>query len=204
MVGIDATTLMLLLRPGIPIPNGPNGLPIDRPKERIEYLVQKLDKTGTNIVIPTPALSEALVRAGVAGSQDLIEKLQKFAVFRIEPFDLRAAIEVAAMSRDAMAGGGKRGQSSATWAKVKYDRQIVAISKVHGVTTIYSDDGDIRALGEKAKIKVVSVADLPLPPQKAQLDLLEHAAEQTTQGAAGAHDAPTEKDKENDEPEAPA
>jgi len=194
MVGIDATTLMLLLRPGIPIPNGPNGLPIDKPKERIEYLVQQLDKAGTKIVIPTPALSEALVRAGVAGSQDLIEKLQKFAVFRIEPFDLRAAIEVAAISRAAMASGNKRGKAdTATWAKVKYDRQIVAISKVHGVTTIYSDDGDIRTLGEKEKIKVVSVGDLPLPPEKAQMDWVEHAAEQAAQGAAGANEAKAEE-----------
>jgi hypothetical protein len=190
MVGIDATTLMLLLRPGIPIPNGPNGHPIDRPKERIEYLVQQLDKSGTKIVIPTPALSEALVRAGVAGSQELVEKLQKFAVFRIEPFDLRAAIEVAAMSRDAVARGNKRGKSDATWAKVKYDRQIVAIMKVHGVTTIYSDDRDIRTLGGRAKINVVSVADLPLPPEKAQLDLLEHAAERTARGSAGPDEEP--------------
>jgi predicted nucleic acid-binding protein len=189
MVGIDATTLMLLLRPGIPIPNGPNGIPIDRPKERIEYLVQQLNNAGTKIVIPTPALSEALVRAGAAGSQELVEKLQKFAVFRIEPFDLRAAIEVAAMSRDAVAGGNKRGKATtSTWAKVKYDRQIVAIMKVHGVTEIYSDDDDVRNLGAKAKIKVVSVAELPLPPQKAQMDLLEHAAERAAQGADGAND----------------
>src|SRR5581483_4985581 len=180
MVVIDATTLMLLLRPGIPIPNGPNGLPIDRPKERIEYLVQELQKAGTKIVIPTPALSEALVRAGVAGSQEIIEKLQKFAVFRIEPFDLRAAIEVAVMSRDAVTDGNKRGKSDATWAKVKYDRQIVAIMKVNRVTTIYSDDSDVRALGERAKIKVLSVADLPLPPQDAQMVWLEHVEQGTS------------------------
>jgi hypothetical protein len=189
MVVIDATTLMLLLRPGIPIPNGPNGLPIDRPKERIEFLVQQLDKAGTNIIIPTPALSEALVRAGVVGSQELVEKLQKFRVFRIEPFDLRASIEVAAMSRDALGGGNKRGKADpkSTWAKIKFDRQIVAIAKVHAVTTIYSDDGDIRTLGERAKIKVVSVADLPLPPQKDQIDWIENA-DIAAHGATGAQE----------------
>ncbi len=190
MVVIDATTLMLLLRPGTPIPNGQNGLPIDRPKERIEFLVQQLDKAGTNIVIPTPALSEALVRAGVIGSEELIEKLQKFRVFRIEPFDLRSSIEVAAMSRDALAGGNKRGKADpmSTWAKIKFDRQIVAIAKVHGATTIYSDDGDIRALGERARIKVVSVADLPLPPQKDQIDWIENP-EIGARGAADAQEA---------------
>jgi hypothetical protein len=88
----------------------------------------------------------------------------------------------AAMSRDALVKGNKRGGSDATWAKVKYDRQIVAIAKVHGATTIYSDDGDIATLGKRAKIEVVSLAELPLPPQKAQLDLLEHAEMSRTAG----------------------
>jgi hypothetical protein len=192
MVVIDATTLMILLRPGTLVPGGPNGVPIVHAKERIEHLVQQLDKAGAKVVIPTPALSEALVRAGVAGSQEILEKLQKFAVFRVEPFDQRAAMEVAAMTRDALARGNKRGQSNATWAKVKFDRQIVAIAKVHGAATIYSDDGDIRALGQKSKIEVVSIADLPLPPQKAQMDLdlkeyvPQSSAEQSEEGAAGA------------------
>jgi predicted nucleic acid-binding protein len=178
MVVIDATTLLLMLRPGIPVPNGPNGLPIDRPKERIEHLVQQLDKAKTKIIIPTPALGEALVRAGAAATQQIVDHLQRYSVFSIEAFDTRATIEVAAMSREALAGGkGKRGDSSATWAKVKYDRQIVAIAKVNGATTIYSDDHDIGTLGRRAKITVVSLADLPLPPQKAQMDLLEHADE---------------------------
>jgi predicted nucleic acid-binding protein len=177
MVVIDATTLLLMLRPGTPVPNGPNGLPIDQPKERIEHLVQRLNNAKIKIIIPTPALGEALVRAGAAASQQIVEHLQRYSVFSIEAFDTRASVEVAAMSREALVKGNKRGGSDATWAKVKYDRQIVAIAKVHGATTIYSDDGDIATLGKRAKIEVVSLAELPLPPQKAQLDLLEHAAE---------------------------
>lgn len=176
MVVIDATNLLLMLRPDTPVPPGPNGVPIDRPKERIEYLVQQLDKAKTKIIIPTPALAEALVRAGPAATQQIVEHLQRYSVFSIEPFDTRAAIEVAAMSRDALTRGSKKGASNATWAKVKYDRQIVAIAKVHGATTIYSDDDDVQALGTRAKVNVIKLAALPLPPQKAQLDLLEHAA----------------------------
>ena len=86
--------LLLMLRPDTPVPAGPDGIPIDRPKERIEYLVQQLDKAKTKIIIPTPALGEALVRAGAAGSQQIIEHLQRYSVFAIEPFDTRAAVEV--------------------------------------------------------------------------------------------------------------
>ena len=171
MVVIDATNLLLMLRPGTPVPAGPGGVPIDKPKERIEHLIQQLDKAKTKIIIPTPALSEALVRAGAAASQQIIEHLQKYSVFRIEPFDTRAAIEVAAMTRDALDSGKKRGGSATTWAKIKYDRQIVAIAKVCGATTIYSDDRDVRSLAKGTKISVVGLADLSLPAEKAQLDL---------------------------------
>lgn len=171
MVVTDATMLLLLLRPDTPVPAGPDGVKIDRPKERIDYLVQQLDKAKVKIIIPTPVLAEALVRAGAEGSQRIVEQLQRYAVFAIEPFDTRASVELAAMSRDALSGGNKRGGSTATWAKVKFDRQIVAIAKVHGATTIYSDDGDIKTLAQRASINVVGLKDLPLPPQKAQLDL---------------------------------
>lgn len=177
MVVIDATILLLMLRPDAPVPAGPNGVQIDRAKDRIDYLVQQLNNAKTKIIIPTPALSEVLVRAGAAASQQIIEHLQKYAVFTIEPFDTRAAVEVATMSREALAKGRKKEDSAGTYAKVKYDRQIVAIAKVQGATTIYSDDSDIRTLGSRAKINVVSLADLPLPPQKAQLDWLDHVAE---------------------------
>ncbi|CCE00667.1 hypothetical protein BRAS3809_360011 [Bradyrhizobium sp. STM 3809] len=121
-------------------------------------------------------MSEALVRAGAAASQQIVEELQKYAVFSIEPFDTRAALEAAAMSREAIAGGNKKANSTAPWQKVKYDRQIVAIAKVHGATEIYSDDTGIIALGERAKIKVVRLKDLSLPPESDQLDLLDLAA----------------------------
>jgi hypothetical protein len=75
------------------------------------------------------------------------------------------------MTRRAISRGNKRGGSSATWAKVKYDRQIVAIAKVCGATTIYSDDEDVEALGKTAKIAVTGLSALPLPPEKAQLSL---------------------------------
>jgi predicted nucleic acid-binding protein len=178
MVVIDATMLLLMLRPGTSVPGGPDGLPISRPKERIDYLVQQLDKAKTKIIIPTPALGEALVRAGAEASQQIVEHLQRYSVFSIEPFDTRASIEVAAMSREANAQGNKRGKSDDTWAKVKYDRQIVAIAKVHGATTIYSDDEHIGTLGKRAKINVTGLADLTLPPQKAQLDWLEQNTEE--------------------------
>ena len=187
MVVIDATNLLLFLRPDTPVSAGSDGMPIEKPKERIEYLVHTLEKSRNKIILPTPALSEALVRAGAEATQRIVESLQKYSVFRIEPFDTRAAIEVAAMSRNALKGGNKRGQSDATWAKVKYDRQIVAIAKVAGATAIYSDDGDMATLAKKDGIKVILLKDLPLPPEDAQIKMefeqaLARAAEAESMG----------------------
>jgi hypothetical protein len=101
----------------------------------------------------------------------------------------RAAIELAAMSRAALGRKGKRGGATAIWAKVKFDRQIVAIAKVIGATEIYSDDGHVSRLAKQANIKCIGVADLPLPEEdrKFKLDLEGHA------------DAVVPKPQDNDE-----
>lgn len=63
MVVLDASMLLLFLRPGVAVPADRSGEPVEYAKERIEFLIQALEKTGTKIAIPTPALSEVLVRA---------------------------------------------------------------------------------------------------------------------------------------------
>lgn len=162
---------MLLLRPDTDAPSDAAGRPIEHPTARIEFLIRELEKAGSRIIIPTPVLSEVLVRAGAAASQQLIDDINKFTVFRIEPFDTRAAIEVAAMTRAALDVKAKKGASDSTWAKIKYDRQIVAIAKVNQASAIYSDDRDIRAIAAQADITVIGLADLQLPPESAQHEL---------------------------------
>jgi hypothetical protein len=161
MVVFDATTLLILLSPTVPAPVDPTTQrPVEYARERIDYLVEELEKSRTKILIPTPALSEILVRAGSAGPSYL-DRINSSAAFRIAPFDQRAAVEVAAMTRDAMAAGNKRGGAQGTWAKVKYDRQIIAIVKVEAADTIYSDDNDVRKLAVQAGLAVIRIADLP-------------------------------------------
>ncbi len=110
MVVIDATTLFLMLRPGTPVPAGPDGAPVDKPRERIEHLIKTLEKEMTKIIIPAPALNETLVRAGTTACQKIVDELQKQLVFRMESFVLRAAIEVAA--NDVLRAGPWQGQEA--------------------------------------------------------------------------------------------
>jgi len=96
MVVLDATTLLYLLDPDAKAPQDPQtGQPVTQVKERMEYLVATLTKQKEKIIVPTPALSELLVRAGEAGPEYL-QILNGTAAFKVADFSQRAAVEVAA------------------------------------------------------------------------------------------------------------
>ena len=171
MVVFDASFLLLLLDPEARPPNDPEtGEPVSRCKDRIEHLITTFEQNGTKVLIPTPALSEILVRAGDAGPAYL-ESLNGSARFRIVPFDMRAAVELAQMNRQALEAGDKKSGREAAWSKVKFDRQILAIARVEDAQTIYSDDGGLRRFGQAAGLKVIGIAELPLPPEDPQQPL---------------------------------
>lgn len=170
MVVIDATVLMLLFHPDARPPIDPEtGEPVARCKERIELLLQNLSEGGIKIMVPTPVLSELLVRAGKEKARILSEIHGAYA-FTIQPFDARAAIEVAFLTDEDLQSGRKLSDIE-TKAKVKYDRQIIAIAKVNGVKTIYTDDRQLASRAAAQGIQSVSTADLPLPEEHPQHDL---------------------------------
>ena len=153
-VVFDASFLVPLLDPQI---NGAGEV-----DKRIEFLLKTLEIAKAKIFIPTPALSEVLIGAGDAAPQylDIINKSSRFEVV---PFGERAAVEAAAAHREAIGAGNKK-EGSASWAKVKFDRQIVAIAKVEGVDRIYSNDADIVRFAARDAIAVITIEQLPLPP----------------------------------------
>jgi predicted nucleic acid-binding protein len=165
MIVFDANFLVYFLDPKLKDGVGKN--------LRVDHLVSTIQNKKDRIVIPTPALAELLVGAGLASSQYLrIIHESKF--FRIEPFGERAAIEVAAMTRAAITQGNKRGAASADapWAKVQIDRQIVAISRVVNARAIYSNDSDLVDLAIEQGISAYKLEDLPEPPSASQSELM--------------------------------
>lgn len=167
---LDANMLLLLLDSKLTGPKDANGQPVPQVNERMNYLVSELQRQREKIIIPTPALAEVLVRAAAAGG-DYLTRLSRSSAFKIEPFDVRAAVEVASMTAEDIARGDKTGGNRAVWQKVKYDRQIVAIARIHQCSTIYTDDLGIRTFAKALNIPTVGVADLQLPSQDAQLML---------------------------------
>lgn len=115
MVVVDATILLLIVNPDAGKPLDEKGKPIEDVRSRIDYLIEELGRPGTSIVIPTPALAEVLVRMRTADAQRILDELQKMKVFRIEPFDTRAAIEVSRITREAL--GTKKGRKGPTKAE---------------------------------------------------------------------------------------
>jgi hypothetical protein len=164
MVVFDASILMCTL-------NEKASASVDRAKERVDHLIDQLSKTNDKIIVPTPALSECLVHAGPAAS-DYLTILNKQACFRIANFDQRAAVETAVMIYQARQRGQKKGGNpEASKAKIKFDRQIVAIAKVEGATAVYSDDDDVCGYAREAGMQAFKLADLPLPPANPQGNL---------------------------------
>ena len=145
-------------------PDAKPRLNVERAKERVEYLLRQLEEQNERIILPAPAFAEFLILAAIDAPR-YVAMIRENSAFRIEPFDERAAIELADMELAAKTLGNKRGLAvSSEWQKVKFDRQIVAIAKVHGVSRLYSDDSDVKLHGESHGLEVLAVADLPLPP----------------------------------------
>ncbi|MBK1663852.1 hypothetical protein CKO38_04280 [Rhodospirillum rubrum] len=168
MVIFDANFLLLLLDPDVDVPKDPaTGRPLTRAKDRVEALIATLSKQREAIGIPTPVIAEILVHAGSAGPRYL-SVVNNTSRFRILPFDLRSAIELAAMTASAIAAGDKRSGSLAPWQKVKVDRQIAAIAIVGNASSIYTDDEGVMTLAKATKIPTISSWDLPLPPEDTQ------------------------------------
>jgi hypothetical protein len=175
MIAFDAGVLSLLLYPNAPVPlDFRTGQPIDRAKERVEALVDGMTEEPDLIVLPTPSLCEALVPVADKMSE-VIGRIEQQSCFKISPFDKRSAIELAFRTKKAIDAGDKKEGRACGWQKVKYDRQIVAISQAEGASVLYSMDEDIHAHGKLWGLRVLHVSDLPIPtPQGTQESIFQN------------------------------
>ena len=127
-------------------------------------LLEDIDKSSGKLIIPAQVVGEYIAGAGPAG-QPILAALLKNRRIEVASFDHVVATECALMDRAALATGNKRAPlgREALWQKVKVDRQIVALGKVHAVDQIVSSDGDIIKIAKAVNIPCIEVKDLPLP-----------------------------------------
>lgn len=169
MVVFDTSMVVLFIDEKSKAPIDPTtGKPVTECRERIEELIKTLGKSRTRILIPTPVLSEFLVKSGPNKDKYLTEFLSTNN-FLVAPFDLRAAVELA-LIEDGDTKSGRKIDPAQTKAKVKFDRQIISIAKVQGATTIYCDDVGLANVARQNGLQVVMTWEIPLPKGDLPLD----------------------------------
>lgn len=169
MVVFDTSTIVLALDPSAKPPTDDSGQVVTKCKERVEHLLDALNASKTVILIPTVVLSEFLIGVG-PNKQEYIDRLNKSRNFEWGSFDVRAAIELSLLL-DPDLQGNKKLDKITTKAKVKFDRQIVAIAKSRGADRIYTDDMQLAEQARKNGLAAVMTWQLPVPQSPPQLDL---------------------------------
>lgn len=168
-VVFDTNTLLVLLDPNVPAPPDPDtGLAVTQLALRLNHLVANLQQARQKILVPTPVLAELVWLADSAGP-GYVTRLNKYGgAFQIVDFDQAAAIELALMTAADSKVGGIRAGSTESMAKIKFDRQIVAIAKTKKVSKIYANDRGLISFARKCGIDAVKLNELPLPPEEEQ------------------------------------
>jgi predicted nucleic acid-binding protein len=170
MVAIDSSILLHLLFAHVGAPlDKQTGMPLEKCKERVDFLLKNLSESRIQVLIPTPVLAEVLVHAGTK-SAEILATLTNAYAFKIQSFDEIAAVECALLIEGSLVSA-RRAKPKETKAKVKFDRQIVAIAKVCEVKTIYSDDVGLGKVAKANGIHVVTLHDLPVPPEPPQVEI---------------------------------
>jgi hypothetical protein len=209
MIAIDTNVLSIFLYPNASVPHDfKTQEPIPRARERVQELIESIEENGDLVIVPAPALSEALVVAA-PDVGEYVEILNSSAHFRVAPFGQRAAIEVALHLKKAKVAGDKRDGLSAEeciWDKINFDRQITAIAKVEGVSVIYSTDRHIHIHAEKWGIPCRNISELA-DPTAAQEVLFDASKETAQSGPAqirgsGGGDPESQAGTENSEEQA--
>lgn len=130
---------------------------------RAQALVDHVDSQGGSVLIPAPVLAEFLVGIDKSSQQTYINLIKSQSCFEVVAFDEIAAIECAQFP-DLKAL--KQMMASDTTAKVKFDRQILAIAKASGVKEVWTHDKGVYNRCENFGLIAKSLADISPAPQQ--------------------------------------
>jgi predicted nucleic acid-binding protein len=162
---VDSSVLVHLIDSHARAPIDPTtDAPVAHCRERVESLLETLDAAQAQLVIPTPVLSELLIRAD--GRQvEILNLLKGRRAVEVRAFDEMAAVENAALRRSASErrGGTKK--------EVSFDLQILAIARTAGCASVLTDDQNLQRRCVAAGMKALGIADLGLHDSKRQIGI---------------------------------
>ncbi len=143
---------------------------------RTQEALQRLRDQKARIVVPTPVISEFLVRLE---PQEMDQALAELLVWaQPGPLDVPAAWQAAIIYREAAVATGepnllKELQSAVGKQRVKVDIQILAISLVRKASILLSHDAHLRALAEHCPCAKDVIKVMEVPATVKQLSLLD-------------------------------
>lgn len=177
MIVFDTSTLILAIDPenARPPRDPATGEPLRNCAARVNYLIQTLTASKEQLVIPTPIISEFLIRAG-PNRTSYIQRFISAKNLSVGNFDQKAAIELALLN-DSDLNTGRSLEDNLTFAKIRFDRQIVAIARAGGASCIYTGDNNLASCARTNGISAVMTWELPEPPtsRQASFDLRDSA-----------------------------
>lgn len=157
---LDTNMLICFLHPDAPSRT-------ERTAERVTYLLQRLDETRVDIVVPAPVLAELLLYTNA--DEGVVEsELLKIPRVEFGAFDEAVAVELARIARILKSPRVSKSEFVGSRSRLKFDKLIVAIAYCFNSPTLYSDDENVMKIAKRIGIEVISSSQLPLPPQEQQ------------------------------------
>lgn len=168
LVCFDSNCLAILFDSAATNPANRYGTPIDHARERLLEFIRLKNPT---ILVPTVQYFELFMISSIDKNQ-LDSQLYSNKTYVLQPFDFRAASMMADIEKETR---GKRLTRDDTMAKIKFDRQILSIAKVHGVEVAFSTDNGFFIDAERYNVNAQCPGMLPLPDSIKQPGLFEPA-----------------------------
>lgn len=109
---------------------------------RAQDLIHTLEKSRSQVIVPSMVLAELLMPVSEADYGKLFSELNR--KFMIVPFDAQAAFHFATLWKKHKQRQPTTDQNKPTRAKMKTDFMIVATAIARKANCIYSADGDVK------------------------------------------------------------
>ena len=168
---LDTNVLVQVLRNAkreVVLTDPATGNPLDRVEARAAALIDQVDMNGDTALIPTPTLAEFLVGVNHSFYHTYLDAIDSVSCFEVVSFDEISAMECARLVDDAEL---KVLDPIATKAKVRFDRQILAIAIANNAEELWTHDVGLYAKARQCGLRVKSLADIQPIPEQLQVDL---------------------------------
>lgn len=169
---LDTNVLVQVLRgskPGSILLDPTTGLVVDRLEARAEALIEAIDAKSGLVLIPAPALAEYLIGVDRNHYQQHLDIISGTSCFQIVDFDQIAAIECARMVDDAEL---KQLDLTGTKAKLRFDRQIIAIALANEADEVWTHDAGLFTKAAYCGLNVKSLADIQPNPEQIEIEVI--------------------------------